>query len=380
MRGKVELYLPDELAPVAQPTGPDEVSVVVVGDILTWDRMKDLVTKDGYDYPFRGVAPLLKNADFTVGNLEGPLTKDAGLRSTKGYFYKVPPETVQGLVDAGFDAVTLANNHLLDCNEQGLKDTMQVLDEAKIKWFGAGDSNEKAREPLIVEVKGLRIAMLGGISPEIYLPHPHNVGKKEYWQKRELLCKRHLTMLDDYNTMGTFIHSPKTLAEDVAKAKKKADVVMVNMHWGVRYWKPPYELQVALSEAAQKAGADIVVGHHAHFWQPVEMMGQMPAVYGIGNFAFGSRNPNADEGLLVRAVFSTESKKLSRVELFPTYIKNRDKKVNFQAKIFKGSYAQDVLRDISTWSKKLCNTDLTIAEDRIVIELPYKKEGKDNEA
>ena len=380
VRGDIELYTPEELESLAPPSGPKELSVVITGDILTWDRMKDLVENDGFDYPFRGVAPILKNADFSVGNLEGPLTKDAQRRSTKGYFYKVPPKTVQGLVDAGFDAVTLANNHLLDCNEKGLQDTMKVLDDAKIKWFGAGDSNEKAREPLIVKIKGLRVAMLGGISPEIYLPHPHNVGNKEYWDKRELMCKRDLTMLDGYNTMGTFIYTPETLAEDITRAKKKADVVIVNLHWGVRYWKPPYELQVALAKAAEQAGADIVVGHHAHFWQPVGMIGQMPVIYGIGNFAFGSRNPNADEGLLVRIVFSTESKKLKRVELFPTYIKNRDKQVNYQTKLFKGASAKAVLEDIRTWSSKLCNTDMEISGDRIVIELPYEKKENENEA
>jgi len=152
-------------------------------------------------------------------------------------------------------------------------------------------------------------------------------------------------------------------------------VVVVNLHMGVRYWRPPFQQQEALAQAAADAGADLVIGHHAHFWQPVKMFGRMPAVYGIGNFAFGSSNPNADEGLLVRATFSTQTKRLKKVELFPTYIKNRSKQVKFQAKILKGRAAKAVLKDIRAWSEKLCQTDLDIKGDQIVIDVQkYAKE------
>lgn len=371
-RGKINLYKPNELEAISKASGPDLATMVFVGDILLWDRTKDLISKHGWGYPFGGVLPLLKNADVAIGNLEGPLTKDAALRSTQGYFYKVPPDSVNGLIEGGFDIVTLANNHLLDCSEPGLKETIAVLDKAKIGWFGAGSSDKEARKPYISKIKGVKVAMIGGISPEIYFPTTKTMSNPERIKLRVALCEKDLSMINGANTMGTFIYSPETLKEDIANARKTADVVIVNLHMGVRYWRPPYKAQVALAKAAVEAGADLIIGHHAHFWQPIEMMGNVPVIYGIGNFAFGSANRNADEGLLVRAFLNVKEKRISKVELFPTYIKNRDDRINYQSKILKGDAAQAVLEDIQIWSSKTCNTDLNIVGDRIVIEIPSK--------
>lgn len=372
-RGDITLYTAKQLEPLARPTGPEALSIVVTGDIMLWDRLAELVGRLGYDYPFLGTMPLLKNADLTVGNLEGPLVAKAEQIPGRPYSYKVPPETVLGLTAAGFDVVSLANNHLLDCAEAGLQETIATLDKARIGWFGAGDSNEAARRPWIGQIKGVRVALIGGVSCEIYLGSARSFGNDEHWQRRLQLCKDHLTMIDGANTMGTFFYDPETLAQDVAAARAQADIVIVILHAGVRYWRPPHELQVALAQSAAKAGADLVIGHHAHIWQPVQMIGSVPVIYGIGNFAFGSGNRNADEGLLLRAIVQTDTKRLARVELFPTYIKNRDKQVNYQVRIFKDKAARDVLEDLRTWSKKLYGTDLTIVDDRIVIEIPKAK-------
>ena len=88
-----------------------------------------------------------------------------------------------------------------------------------------------------------------------------------------------------------------------------------------------------MAYAAIDAGADIVAGHHIHTWQPMEVYKGKPIFYGLGNFAFGSRNRRAKEGLLIRAVFL--EKALNRVEIFPLYVKNADPKINFQTKLMK---------------------------------------------
>ena len=369
-RGDIHLYKPEELEAIALEVGPDQGALVFVGDILLWDRTKKFIKKHGWGYPFMGTRPLLTKADLLVGNLEGPLAKEANKRSTKGFFYKAPLKSVEGLKEGGFDVVTLGNNHLLDCSEPGLKETIDILEKEKIGWFGAGSSDKEARAPYIATVKGVKIAMIGGISPEIYFSTSKDINKPERVKSRIALCERDLTMINNANTMGAFIYNPQTLTEDVVKAKKTADVVIVNLHMGVRYWRPPYKAQVALAKAAAEGGADLVIGHHAHFWQPVEMIGHTAVIYGIGNFAFGSGNKSADEGLLVRAILSTKEKRISKIELFPTYIKNRDKRVQYQTKVLKGAAAKAVLEDIRAWSLKVCDTDLKIVRDRIVIEIP----------
>lgn len=99
-----------------------------------------------------------------------------------------------------------------------------------------------------------------------------------------------------------------------------------------------------------RPGADLVVGHHSHIWQPVEVIDGVPVVYGIGNFAFGSRNRNAVGGLIVRVVI--KDKKVSRVELYPTYTMNRSKQVRFQPKVLKGRSAQETLQELKRESEK----------------------------
>lgn len=375
---KRHLRTPEELEIIAGESDPETATLVFVGDIMIWDRMTELINEHGWDYPFRGVAPLLKKADFTVGNLEGPLTVDGKKRARTGFYYKVPPESVQGLTKAGFDAVSLGNNHLQDCRDKGLADTIETLEKAKIGWFGAGSTNEGARAPYIADVKGVKVAILGGISSEVNLYDAEDMDKPDYVKSIGRLLRRQVTLAEGKNKMGTFIHTPETIAEDVANAKKDADIVIVFLHMGVRYWRPPSDIQTALAKSAADAGADLVIGHHAHFWQPTQMMGTTPVIYGIGNFAFGSRNRNADEGILVRTKVDTKGRRLKRVELYPTFIKNANKRVNYQVKILKGEAAKVVLNDMLSWSEKLYGQDLKIEDDKIIIDLPDKdiKAGK----
>ena len=154
----------------------------------------------------------------------------------------------------------------------------------------------------------------------------------------------------------------------MAAAKRSADLVVVSLHMGVLYHRPPYRDQVLLAKAAAGAGADLVVGHHAHFWQPVALMGRTPVVYGVGNFAFGSSNPNADEGLIVRAVVSRKTRKITRVELFPTAIDNR--RVKYRTQLLKGRSAQTALEDLRAWSEKVCSTQLEVRAGRAVLHVP----------
>jgi poly-gamma-glutamate capsule biosynthesis protein CapA/YwtB (metallophosphatase superfamily) len=364
-RPPLELYKARKLKKIAREIKDNELSLVHVGDVMLWESMKKYVEREGFSYPFEGTAPLLQSADILVANHEGPISDTAEKRTDHRFVYKVPPKTVEGLKWAGFDGMTLATNHITDCYSDGVRDTIRNLNEAGIETFGAGNSPEQARAPWIVEKKGVRVAFLAGVSPGIYLDQKW-IGRDKKIAWAEGMLADHLTFAGAENSWATIVHTPETIAEDVAKARKQADIVVVTMHMGIRYYRPPDWYSVPVAQAAAAAGADLVLAHHSHIWGPVQKIGDTIVVYGIGNFAFGSYNPNADEGVLVRAVIDTDSKKIDRVELFPTGINNREKKIRFQTKLLKGDSARVALEEMKVWSEKF-DTTFDIVGDRAVI-------------
>ncbi len=343
---KQEIYLPGDLSPEDFQGPADAVTFAFAGDIMLWETMQKPIEKHGVKYPFEAVAELFQTADYAVGNLECPIAVKSEKRGTKGFFYKVPPFTLEGLKWAGFDMVSLANNHVRDCGDDGLIETFGYLEEAGISYFGAGKNKAEAMEPVIVEVKGLKVAFVGFLSPEIYwydigdLDKPGRVERQQKKLVRDLAAKK--------ERPGTIIASKKTVRRMVEKARENADLVIVVPHWGVRYHQPVWEDQEILGRAAVDAGADLVVGHHNHIRQAVEVYKGKPIIYGIGNFAFGSGNRSAFGGFLVRAV--VRNNKVEQVRLYPTFTSNREKQVKHQVKILKGKSAEKELEKIRKMS------------------------------
>ena len=354
----VQVYGVDELsaAQVAIPDGKQ--SIVFVGDIMTWDATEPYLERYGVNYPFEATAPLLQTATLTVGNLEGPIAVDAEPVKAR-YPYKVPPWTLAGLKWAGFDVVNLANNHPMDCREAGLLETFHYLDQAKLTYFGAGRNLPEARQPRIVRLGDLKIAFCGLVAGETYFhEHSDSLVPGGYERMQALLTAK-LGARND--RPGTIIATEQSVVQMVRQARRIADLVVLFIHWGIRYHRPPTEFQKRVGHAAIDAGADIIVGHHAHFWQPVERYRGRPIIYGLGNFAFGSGNRRANEGLLARAILAAG--RLREVQLYPLYIKNRDSKIRFQSKVMKGASADGLLHRLA----ELSNAPLAIANGRAVL-------------
>jgi poly-gamma-glutamate capsule biosynthesis protein CapA/YwtB (metallophosphatase superfamily) len=150
---------------------------------------------------------------------------------------------------------------------------------------------------------------------------------------------------------GTVIATPESVTALVQAVANHADLVVACLHFGIRYCRPPTTRQRALAQAAVLAGADLVVGHHAHIWQPVEVFQDVPIFYGLGNFAFGSANRRADEALLIRAVL--DGARIAGVEIFPIYTKNRDPDVNYQPKVLGDRAAFDLIHRLAVESADL---------------------------
>jgi poly-gamma-glutamate capsule biosynthesis protein CapA/YwtB (metallophosphatase superfamily) len=343
-----------------------EYSLLFTGDIMPWDRMAGLLQQHGVSYPYANVLPLLQTADLTIGNLEGPVAVKAR-RKDYDYSYKVPPQTLPGLRDAGFDFMNLANNHSLDCGQEGLRETIAELRAAGIRHFGAGESAQAAAQPALFDLAGTRIALLGAICPETYFDDWEDAQQPGDYERLMMIMRERLGAGEE--RPGMIIATPWTVRQLVQRAARQADLVILNLHFGVRYQRAVTPRQRLLARCAVDAGADLVVGHHAHIWQPVELYRGVPIVYGLGNFAFGSGNSQAVEGMLLRVVL--EKGAFSRLDFFPLYTRNRSSEVNYQAKAIAGVAAAKVIGQLAALSRPL-GASIVFAEGYGRMSLPRR--------
>lgn len=235
------------------------------------------VAEFGYAHSLERLAPLLKRADYVVLNLETPLTgAQTPALASKSYLRRSDvARAPEQLRFHGVDAVGLANNHALDFGVPGLKDTFGALRHHDIKWFGAGDNAYDASLPLIVKIptddgRDRRVAFFGLF---------------EYRRR--------------YDEQYHFYASPKNAGAnrlDVAafsrmvrryRRRHPSLFVVAYAHWGRTYaWRTDY--QTAKARALIDAGADMIIGHHAHVLQEIEQYRGKWILYGIGNFIFNA--------------------------------------------------------------------------------------------
>ena len=293
------------------------VSVVCVGDIMLTRNVAAPIRDNGPLYPFQQALSLTLEADVACGNLELPLTDRSGEATGGGYGFKGDPVVVKGLAGAGFDLVTLANNHTTDMGEGGLLDTMQHLEGAGIGWVGAGRNRELAHTAWITNVRGVRVAFLGynGVGARGNAAGENHAG---------------LAWLDADAT-----HRAGVTA-DVRRARQQADVVIVNCHWGDEYTYRLDPARRAVVEALVQAGADVVVGHHPHNVQNVAYFDRTFVAYSLGNYVFDQDwSEESSQGLALRLLVDKSG--LRSVELLPLSIQD------FQPRVLPESEGRVVL-------------------------------------
>lgn len=264
-------------------TASPVVTVLAVGDIMLVLGMTRLLRRHGADYPFRQVRPFLARADVLFGNLEAPFTtrntptpykSPASVRARRDYILRADPRWAQALVTAGFDAVGLANNHMMDYREGGLFDTLSTLDRLGIACAGAGRSLGEARRPAIVERKGMRLALL---SYSCILP----IGS---------VATRTRAGIAPARGTGT----EEMVRADLRAAREQSDLVIVSIHWGKQLALYPDKSQQRLGRSMVEWGADVVVGHHPHVLQGIELYNGKLIAYSLGDFVnLSSRHETA---------------------------------------------------------------------------------------
>ena len=315
-----------------------DLSLLAVGDIMLDGRARQVLAERGADYPFQAVRPLLERAPLVLGNLEGPFARIAP-RERRNHSYRVDPGLAHALSRAGINVVTLANNHLLDCGRAGVLETLDALDQAGVAAVGAGVDERAAHRPVIRTVGEMRVGVLG-----------------YYWNRR-CAARAHLP--------GSAMDPPEALAEDIGALRQQVDRVVVTFHWGIPYAPYPSSDDHAKARFAVDCGADVVIGHHPHIVQPVDVYRGRPIFYSVGNFAFGSGNSRA-EGLLVGMRFEEHQ---TTVEAYPLYVKNRDPRVDYQPKVLRGRAAERVLQHLAEISPSAGDL-LEIAGARVRLAIP----------
>lgn len=273
-----------------QETGDKTITLMFVGDIMLDRGVEYMIEKYGnqdYKFPFLKITDNLKMADILFGNLEGPVS-DKGIKVGSIYSFRIDPKAIEGLTFAGFDILSVANNHIFDYGRPAMEDTFSRLKEAGINYVGGGFSEEEAHSPVIKEIKGVKIAFLSFTS----------LGSKN-WAAQE---KR----------SGIAWLTEDNVKEDVTMASNRADLVIISFHFGDEYQTQSNPEQKYFAHLAVDYGADLVVGHHSHVVQEVERYKESYIAYSLGNFIFDQGfSEETMRGLLLKVI--VRNKKIEEV-------------------------------------------------------------------
>ncbi|MCX8130045.1 MAG: CapA family protein [Clostridia bacterium] len=266
--------------------------------------------KNDYDYFFKKVKPVFEKDDLTIVNLEGTFTT-ATKMARKKWRFKGDPSYVNIVKSGSIEMVNISNNHIYDFLTQGYNDTLKALKSKGILYSGEGHTE-------YYKTKNTTIASIG------------------------------------FNGWDTTIK--KRLGNSIKTAKKKADIIIVSLHWGKEYTNYPNAVQTELGRYSIDSGADIVVGHHPHVIQGIEYYKGKYIVYSLGNFCFGGNPTPPDKDCIIfQNTFTFKEKKMSKSEgeILPCSVSTSDSINNFQPVVLEGEEGKRVLDRIYTYSKKL---------------------------
>ncbi len=279
----------DESALPSRTARPDPrpVTIAFAGDVHFEGALASRL--DGGVPVLGGLGRRLVRADLAIVNLETAVTT-RGTPEPKEYVFRAAPRVFSALKRYGVDVVTMANNHGLDYGPPSVPDALAAAREAELPVIGLGQNADRAYRPWIVEVKGQRIAFLAATAVV-------DASLVESWSARS-----------DQAGVATALNGDNAALVDAVEAvRPKVDTVVVDMHYGSDLRRCPTEIQKGVVRDVVRAGADIVVGQHAHVLLGGGYRGSAYVHYGLGNFQFYSYGgPTAETGVLRLRVLGRE--------------------------------------------------------------------------
>ena len=249
------------------------VTFAAVGDLLMHQAVKDSAAhaatqgfgNQGYDYLWSELQDELSSVDLAFANLETPIAPKHN-QGTAPFLFNADPMVLKSLETLGIDLLSFANNHSYDQGRKGFIETIEELRKTKLDFIGAGDTCEASRTALIKDIKGIKIGFIGASA----------------------VFNNQLNDKDTEACVNVF--ERESAMESVKKAREAgAEFIVYSVHWGVEYKTAPSQSQIDDAHALMDAGVDVLLGHHPHVLQPVEVYETADkriatAIYSLGNF------------------------------------------------------------------------------------------------
>lgn len=258
------LFLPVLLYFLSSIQTKNKVTIGLAGDVMIGRHVDSVISGRGYAYPWGNVLPLLQSTDINIINLETTLTH-SNKAVDKMFNFKASPDKVNVLTEAHITAVNLANNHILDYSEEGLFETIENLEAARILYTGAGSNKRAAETPVIIERNNIRIGLQGFTDNE------------PEWKA---LVDRSGTNYIDIASKEQRLHALRSLAN----LREQVDLLIVSIHWGPNMKEKPDPDFIEFAHAMIDNGAGLIHGHSAHNFQGIEVYGQGVILYDTGDF------------------------------------------------------------------------------------------------
>jgi len=320
------------------------ITLALTGDVMLGRGVNETLRAAPPEEPWGDVLPLLHSADLRIINLECAITehKRPWSRTPKVFHFRADPLAVDVLRAARVDACSLANNHTLDFEEQGLLDTLEHLETSGIRYVGAGRNLEEAMRPALLEEGVALVAFTDNEPPFAARPDKPGTSYLPVSLEPEVL---------------------RRVEEAVMAAREAgANAVVFSNHWGPNMVQRPSESFRQFARAVVDRGADVYYGHSAHVFQGVEIYRGKPILYDTGDFIDDyAVDPNLrnDHSFLFRVC--VDGGDLNRLELFPVVLPYA------RVELAEGTERDDILNRMVGLSGEM-GTAFDRREDRLVFE------------
>jgi len=235
------------------------LKIYAVGDMMLGEQplcnnfgVSSVIKRRGPDYLFDNVRSLFNDGDIVFGNLECSIMSEDSVNGQEPKFFCAEPNVIEGLKNANFNVLSVANNHIMENTDVLFWNTVQLLRNNSIHPVGIANEIE------IIDVKGYKIAFLAYSFIEDNIPN------------------------SGYNK----IYSEEPILQDIRKIRSDVDLIIISLHWGYEYVPYPSPDQIRIGRKLVDAGADIILGGHPHVTQSYEIYKNRPIFYSLGNFIF----------------------------------------------------------------------------------------------